>query len=355
MKKIILFSMIGGILIQCTPREVVPTTPSVNTGEITAITATTATCTCEVTADGGSQITARGVCWNTSENPTTANAKTTDGSGHGIYTSHISGLTPNVTYHVRAYATNAQGTAYGRQESFTTDQGEVGATFTDSRDGKVYKTVVIGDQVWMAENLAYLPSVQDSATSSTTEPYYYVYDYNGTDVVAAKATDNYKTYGVLYNWTAAIHGATSNTANPGRVQGACPAGWHLPRNAEWTQLETYLADNGHNYDGTTGGGNAKIAKSLASESGWDSSDQIGAVGNTDYPNYRNKSGFSTLPGGMRFSNGLFSYMGSQCFWWSAPDEGASSAWGRAIGYDSATVFMSGGTHDHGFSVRCLRD
>lgn len=134
----------------------------------------------------------------------------------------------------------------------------------------------------MAENLAYLPSVVGPATDSETEPYYYVYGYDGTDVEEAKATENYQTYGVLYNWSAALT--------------ACPEGWHLPSDAEWTQLENYLANNGHNYDGTKGGVGAKIAKSLASETGWNSSSVEGAIGNTGFPEYRNKSGFSALPG-----------------------------------------------------------
>jgi len=98
-------------------------------------------------------------------------------------------------------------------------------TFTDSRDGKVYKTVTVGDQVWLAEDLAYLPAVSPAATGSQTESHYYVYGYEGTDVAQAKATDNYGTYGVLYNLQAAMT--------------ACPEGWHLPSDAEWTQLEEY--------------------------------------------------------------------------------------------------------------------
>ena len=99
-------------------------------------------------------------------------------------------------------------------------------TFVDSRDGTEYKTIKIGNQTWMAENLKYLPSVVGSATGSSTDPYYYVYGYQGTDILAAKATDNYKTYGVLYNWSAALT--------------ACPSGWHLPTDAELNTLETYV-------------------------------------------------------------------------------------------------------------------
>ena len=258
MKKIVLLLSMGLLLFSCGPQENPdPGVLSVTTGTVTNITTTTASCSGNVTSDGGSSVTARGVCWSTSENPTTSNSKTTNGTGLGTYTSNITGLSPNTTYYVRAYATNSQGTAYGEQRTFrtlTASDIEYGS-FTDSRDGKVYKTVTIGEQVWMAENLAYLPSVVGPATESYTAPYYYVYGYDGTSVATAKATTNYQTYGVLYNWPAALT--------------ACPSGWHLPSDAEWTQMKNYLIANGYN----------NIAISLASANGWQSSSNIGAIGN----------------------------------------------------------------------------
>ena len=216
-------------------------------------------------------------------------------------------------------------------------------TFTDSRDGKVYKTVTIGEQVWMAENLAYLPSVVGPATGSTTEPHYYVYGYDGTDVEAAKAqtksTNIYTTYGVLYNWPAAMT--------------ACPSGWHLPSDAEWTQLEEYLIANGYNYDGTTTGN--QIAKSMANYSGWNTSSTVGAVGNTDYPEYRNKSGFTALPGGYRSGYGTFGNIGNSGDWWSSTQYSPNGAWLRTLDYDNSAVYGGGYSKDYGFSVRCLRD
>jgi uncharacterized protein (TIGR02145 family) len=101
-----------------------------------------------------------------------------------------------------------------------------GNSFMDARDSNIYPTVQIGTQCWMKKNLAYLPSVVGPGTGSETTSYYYVYDYNGTDVSAAKATSNYTTYGVLYNWPAATT--------------ACPSGWHLPTDAELNTLETYV-------------------------------------------------------------------------------------------------------------------
>jgi uncharacterized protein (TIGR02145 family) len=318
-------------------------TPSVTTGAVINISATTATCDGNVTADGGLPVIARGVCWSTSVNPTTSNSKTTNGTGLGTYTSNISGLSPNTTYYMRAYATNANGTAYGEQRTFKTqqEQGSVFGSFTDSRDGIVYKTVTIGEQVWMAENLAYLPRVVGPATGSYTEPHYYVYGYDGTNVTAAKATTNYNKYGVLYNWPAALT--------------ACPDGWHLPSDAEWTQLEEYLIANGYNYDGTTEGN--KIAISLASANGWSSSTNTGTIGNTNpaYDAYRNKSGFSALPGGYRSLYGSFDRIGYGGHWWSSTQYGTNLAWFRTLDYTNSDVPRGYSDRVDGFSVRCVRD
>ena len=219
------------------------------------------------------------------------------------------------------------------------DLGIVFGSFTDSRDGKVYKTVTIGEQVWMAENLAYLPSVVGPATESYTDPYYYVYGYDGTSVATAKATTNYQTYGVLYNWPAALT--------------ACPSGWHLPSDAEWTQLEEYLIANGYNYDGTTTGN--KIAKSMANYSGWNTSTVTGAIGNTDYPEYWNKSGFSALPGGYRRYYGSFLDIGSYGDWWSSTQYNTLGAWYRTLSYYHSGVRRYDLDKENGFSVRCVRD
>ena len=122
MKKIFLLLSMGLLLFSCGPQENPdPGVLSVTTGTVTNITTTTATCSGNVTSDGGSSVTARGVCWSTSQNPTTSNSKTTNGTGVGSYTSNITGLSPNTTYYVRAYATNSEGTAYGEQKTFSTN------------------------------------------------------------------------------------------------------------------------------------------------------------------------------------------------------------------------------------------
>lgn len=322
----------GDVISLSTPKGIAKLT----TNEVSNITATSAICGGNITSDDGFTITARGVCWSKSQNPTTSNTHTTNGSGTGSFTSSITGLTTGTTYYVRAYATNSMGTQYGNQISFTPY-----STFKDSRDGNVYKTVKIGNQVWMAENLKYLPSVVGPGTGSTTTSYYYVYGYDGTSVSSAKATSNYKTYGVLYNWPAA--------------KKSCPNGWHLPSDSEWTQMENYLANNAYNYDGSTGGGRDKIAKALASKSGWNSSSPTGAVGNTDYSSYRNKSGFTALPGGARYNYGNFYGLGDNGNWWSATENDSNYAWRRYLYYDNSNVNRGSYYMAFGYSVRCVRD
>lgn len=102
--------------------------PAVTTAEVSEITGSSAKCGGNVTSDGGFAVTARGVCWSTSPNPTVSDSHTTDGSGMGSFTSSITGLTENTTYYVRAYATNSAGTSYGEQKSFTTN-GEIGGHY----------------------------------------------------------------------------------------------------------------------------------------------------------------------------------------------------------------------------------
>ncbi|OQA98953.1 MAG: hypothetical protein BWY22_00612 [Bacteroidetes bacterium ADurb.Bin217] len=214
-------------------------------------------------------------------------------------------------------------------------QNDTEGTFTDFRDGNEYNWVKIGDQVWMAENLKYLPSVVRPSTGSNTTAYYYVYGYDGTNVTDAKATANYATYGVLYNWTAVMNGAASTTANPSTIQGVCPTGWHLPSNAEWTELIDYL-------------GGQSVACGKLKETGtthWESSNAEAT----------NETGFTALPGGNRNVDGLFDDIGSYGYWWSATEFDVSFAWSRDMYSYTSYVHILNSKKDLGFSVRCVRD
>jgi uncharacterized protein (TIGR02145 family) len=307
--------------------------PTVTTNSITAIAQTAATGGGNVTSDGGGTVTARGVCWNIAVNPTTAHSKTVDGTGTGAFTSSMTGLTAGTLYYVRAYATNSAGTAYGEQKQFHA-KNQTGL-FQDSRDQTFYYWVKIGTQTWMSSNLSYLPGVSPSSSGSGTSPYYYVYNYQGTDVLMARNLIDNK--GVLYNWPAALS--------------ACPPGWHLPTDAEWTTLENYMIANVYNYDGTTTGN--KIAKSLAVTSSWNTSTNTGAIGNNLTDN--NISGFSALPGGYRYISGVFGSVGSAGLWWSSSEASVSNAWGRVLNFDSASANRNFFVKTEGFSVRCLKD
>jgi uncharacterized protein (TIGR02145 family) len=332
--------------------------PTVITSPISYIRGSYATFGGNVTSDGNSTATVRGVCWSTSPNPTINDSLTNNGNGLGSFSSNIGGLTNNTTYYVRAYATNSVGTAYGQEESFTTDLFVNCGTVTDV-EGNVYKTVVIGSQCWMRENLRtkkYADGTsiaQGDAAPSTTTAYYY---YPGNE-------DNVPTYGLLYNWPAAMKNGNSSQLNPSGVQGVCPNGWHLPSEVECNQLMDYVESSKYSY--CCDGVERFIAKSLASTSGWNYEDNLCWVGN-DLPS-NNATGLSMLPAG--YFSGSHQDLGSSANLWSAtvyrpnPDEKVWSLFLRSSDYE--IYYDTGGSYSYtniaeknkalGFSVRCIRD
>ena len=322
------------VLIVCTCEKSEPIKQIViETGSIIDTSSTTVTVTGNI-IDMGEGITTYGHIAAT-DNAFTINVKNSslsNPSNTGIYTSTITDLVPNTFHYVKAYATNSQGIVYGSQISFTT---LLDKTFTDNRDGHVYKLVTIGNQVWMAENLAYLPSVSPPSAGSAVSPYYYVYGYEGTSVSSAKATANFTTYGVLYNWPAAMAGAVSSNDNPSGVQGICPSGWHLPSDAEWTELTDYLGGEG-------------VAGGKLKEVGNDHWYSL----NTDATN---EKGFTALPGGFRYVNGTFDHVGSNGYWWSATVRDAANAWNRTMYFDYAIVYSFWNYREVGSSVRCVKN
>ncbi len=210
-------------------------------------------------------------------------------------------------------------------------------------EGNIYDAITIGTQVWMAANLkttkyndgTAIPLV--TGTTVPTTPAYFWY---------ADTPSNGNTYGALYNWY-----AVNATSNGGK--NVCPSGWHVPSDAEWTTMENYLIANGYNYDGTTTGN--KIAKSLAASAGWTASATTGAVGNTDYPSFRNKSGFTALPAGSRNTNGTFEVTGVTGTWWASNEIDAAAGNYFYMEYGSVSATYSGYLKENGVSVRCLRD
>ena len=219
----------------------------------------------------------------------------------------------------------------------------IGNGFTDERDGNTYCIITIGNQVWMGENLRYLPSVNRGTDESWSESRYYVYDYQGTNVDEAKDTYNYAEYGVLYNFIAA--------------QTACPAGWHLPSDSEWTELEIYLENNGHNFDGYVDSDNDRethnvIAKALASTYNWSTSDIENTPGLLQEKN--NSSGFNGKPAGWKTLNGRFAYINENGTWWSSTQY-SNHHWDRYIHFTRTYVTRSHNENHIGMSIRCIQD
>jgi len=319
------------------------TLPSVTTNAISNITSMGATGGGTVTFDGNTTVTARGVCWSTSPNPTLSDSYTTDGTGLGAFTSSINGLTANTTYYVRAYATNSVGTVYGNEESFTTLPPTCSDGVTDI-DGNHYDGVQIGTQCWMKQNLRVTKYANgtsitlDGSTSSST-PYRYYPNGNASNV---------STYGYLYNWPAAMNGATTSSSNPSGIQGVCPAGWHLPSDAEWTQLTNYVSSQSSYLCNANV---SYIAKAMASTSCWNSDDGTCTVGNT--PSANNATGFGAVPAGAYY--GSYEGFGDYAILWSATEGGGTNARLLSLYYNDVGVGRGSGPKSNGFSVRCLRD
>ena len=267
--------------------------PTVTTDVITNITDTSATCGGNVIFDGGATVTARGACWSVVSNPTLNDSHTVDGSGMGSFTSNIIGLTAGITYYVRTYATNSMGTAYGEEKIFTTFSVPVGdalpcpsSPIVTDFDGNTYNTVLIGNQCWMAENLRTTKYADGTniplgtGTYSTTAYRYY----------PNNSSSNVLTYGYLYNNKAVMRYSSSSSANPSGVQGVCPNGWHVPSDAEWTQLTDYVGSQNQYICGSN---NTYIAKALAAPTAWNSTPSFCAIGNN--PTDNNATGFGGMP------------------------------------------------------------
>ena len=212
-------------------------------------------------------------------------------------------------------------------------------------DGNSYDAVRIGNQIWMASNLrttryADGNAIPEGQAESDTDPYRYTPDGDESNVAE---------YGYLYNWAAAMHGEASSTANPSGVQGVCPDGWHVPSDAEWSQLSVYLGSHGRY---VCSGYGENIAKSLATDHGWEvSTDDECAVGYDQSSN--NTSGFSAFPAGCVV--GSYCAYGYCAYFWSTTAYNDHTAYTRTLGHDHADVYRSYKVKHGFFSVRCLRD
>jgi uncharacterized protein (TIGR02145 family) len=273
----------------------------------------------------GVGITARGVCWSTIPNPTIKDSFSFDGTGTGIFTSGITDLNEWDVYYVRAYASNGAGTKYGNELTFMASNPVIDI------DGNVYKTVKIGDQIWMGENLK-TTHYADGSEIILENKFYCYYDNN----------EEYKLeYGALYNWYALMNGEGTSNQIPSGVKGVCPDGWHVPSLAEWNLLVNYL-------------GGSAISGGLLKEEGSEHwlSPNLGAT---------NSTLFTALPGGMGNHDGNFTRIYMWGYWWTTYETLPSG--GNTIGqstsvtlyYDNPYFGYFGINHWDYSSVRCIKD
>jgi uncharacterized protein (TIGR02145 family) len=260
----------------------------------------------------------------------TATQSPVTGNTHTNVAAEITGLTSETTYHFTTKAINAIGITNGVDLTFTTTS----STSVTDVDGNNYNTVTIGTQVWMKENLkttkyndnTTIPLVTDNTiwTALTTPGYCW---YNN-DATGYKAT-----YGALYNWYA-VDAASNGGKN------ICPTDWHVPTDAEWTTLTTYLGGE------SVTGGKLKSTGTIEGGDGLWFSPNYGAT---------NETGFTALPGGHRNFDGTFSGNGYSGHWWSSTEYSSTNAFGQFIGCSYSDVFRLNYSEQSGFSVRCLRD
>ena len=254
-----------------------------------------------------------GICWSSSlDTGHTDHAKTLNFDSDVYY----------MYYDYRYYGLSVRAVLASAESSDNT-------SFTDTRDGITYSTVTIGSQTWMAENLRYEGDIPLGSTTSITTAYRYYPNGNSSNVA---------TYGYLYNWSAAMNGASSSSSNPSGVQGICPNGWHLPSDAEWTQLSDYLG--GLDNAGAMLAGNADL---------W----RAGAITSSQY---FGTSGFNALPTGS-YNGNISSYVdfGGNTSLWSATENDSNNAIRRIINYHAINLCYGTVNKNCGFSVRCIKN
>jgi len=210
-------------------------------------------------------------------------------------------------------------------------------TVTDF-DGNIYNTIQIGDQLWMAENLKVTHYSNSELIPNVTGSTEWVNLSTGAYCSYDNNDSNIGTYGLYYNWYAVVD-----------IRGLAPAGWHIPTDAEWKQLEMFLG----------------MSQSEADAVGYRGIDEGGKLkegGKTHWyhPNLgaTNSSGFSALPGGSRGieDDGLaFSSVGYVANFWSSTAYSSGSAWIRILGLDVSSVYRSDNVNQAGLSVRCIKD
>jgi uncharacterized protein (TIGR02145 family) len=314
----------------------------VTTDPVSQISRTSGVCKGSFIDVGPDTVIAYGFCWSTNAQPTyDDNRIVPQNSTNGTYKSGITGLSPGTTYYVRAYAVTVESKIYGNQETFITKPATALTTFNPDLtyssvsdiDGNSYKTIKIGTQQWLAENLkttrfndgTVIPLVTDDNQWSRLITPGYCW-YNNDEVVFKNI------YGGYYNW---------KTVKTGKL---CPSGWHVPTKEDWKVLKlslgitAELAEPGGNFQEITEAHKIKETGNF----NWVEGSVIAT----------NESGFTALPGGCRSVDSSFGGEGTTESWWLASDY-ALSIW--IVNFANWILNSDMLSENYGMNVRCMKD
>lgn len=332
-KRILTYSLFIAVIstLSCDKESLTPPIGENNKIILTEITAsnisyTVATITTSIPNNYGFTFEQHGHCWSKEQNPDISDYKTELGiCNSNSFNSSLLGLKGNTIFYIKAYVKISNEIVYS-EEQITIETKEYG-TLIDI-DGNIYKTVQIGNQEWMAENLKvtkYSDGTEINLIESSTDWSVYI---DKAYCYYDNSSSNADTYGALYTWSAAMNGDFSSNNNPSDIQGVCPDGWHLPSYTEWTELTDYL-------------GGANIAGDKLKES-----------------DATNETGFSARFGGGRYTdtnNGEFHNMNSGGYWWCSTEN--SEYWAKYIRMNNDNIIVDFEEYPkhYGYSVRCLKN
>ncbi len=200
------------------------------------------------------------------------------------------------------------------------DSDGIFGSYVDPEDGKVYRTIQIGAQTWLADNIdrgEMVPGISEQEDNGIVEKYCYDDNY-----------DNCREYGGLYQWGEAMQYEVNES-----LRGICPAGFRVPTDGDWKELEMFLGFSSESADQTL----------------WRGTDQ------GDLLKESGETGFDALFAGNRYLTGTFNKIGERTFFWTSTKYSDGHAWGRAVDLYEKRIYRAYYNKSYGFSVRCVKE